>query len=329
MKDTLSKLLSKPINELPTTLIDRANSFILQSQVNVKALKPEETAARHFICSQLAVEALGDSLNLPKPNPKALPIPLPPRTYANLLNVFRSALLGLGASPKRSPSKRGRPARAMQNGDTDSHMDIDYGSNSVSGTPSKQRSYSVLNSPVMETPSPQKRGLGYQKEGGGSPSPVKRRGLAKASDPQPYHIVSMCEALHMSEPAAQAVAHAYSYYNNLVKDRWGLLAGAAYTVAKKTQESFLKKTARARILGTIPDLQPDRLDEWIAWANRIIVDQTWIRRITIPSERQANKGRNNKFSSGVGNMITFDVNQRRIANFEAWKAQRLADLEEL
>lgn len=341
VKDTLRVLLSlKSASEVPKDLVELANSLIAQSQVKIKALKPDEQTARSIICSQLAVESKGTTA----PNTKALPIPLPPRTYSNLLNVFRTALLD-GSSPASSSpavNRRATAKRARTSDTSDSRADTAAPASSRRGrkrtTTIKQEGSEesdVDAEPELErtgSPSPSPKNKKPRKtaprQTTSEPGVVKRRGLAKATDPQPQHIIAVCEALVMTEPAAQALAHAYSFYNNLVKDRWGLLAGLAFTIAKKTQESFSAKLARTKILRSVPGINSEQLEEWVNWAGRIVVDQTWIRRITIPSERRA-KGKA-RYSSGVGNMITYGLsftNTGRVEQYNRWKKDMLAQLQ--
>lgn len=288
-----------PQESYPPELVGLANNLGLQSLQKVQGLKPEEESARYYVCSYLAVEKCIDSLSLSQPDSKRAPVP--PRVFTNLLSRFRHALFRDG-SPVRIPSK---------------NRIVVSRSNSIS--PVKQM---VLGDKRDRDVSPSP-----------SPSPVKRRGIAKDSDPKSHDLENIGEALALSDVTTEAISHGYRLYNNLVKERWGLLCGLIYVITDKAQPELLESSGRVsfrdKLLQLVRQVTVEKLEEWISWTEKIVTDQTWVRKITVDSRLESVRAKK-KHASGIGNMLSYSMiftSARRLEEYESWKAEILQSIE--
>jgi hypothetical protein len=124
-------------------------------------------------------------------------------------------------------------------------------------------------------------------------SSIKRRGLPKSTDPKSEDIRTMCMALGLSDEAQNAVDYGYRTYNGVVKERWGLLCGLIYVIF----ETKVVQLAHS-------SMNIDKMLEWIKWSERIVGDQSWVRKLISPKHRPRQK---RKPASGVGNMVSFST----------------------
>lgn len=295
-----------PLDSYPPELVDLASSLSLQSLQKVTSLKPEEESARYYICSYLAVEKCKSTFALPEPSSKQAPVP--PRVFSNLLARFRSALLSGSPAPK-TPTKTRTFSR------------------STTVTPSKSSTKSTSRSN-------QKRS--FSRSPSPSPSPVKRRGIAKDTDPKDHDLERICDALSLNDDSTQAISRGYRLYNNLVKERWGLLCGLVYVITNKSQPelitAFTKDTFSEKLIQLARHMNMEKLEEWINWTEMIVTDQTWIRRITVEERSLATKSTSRKHASGIGNMLNYSMmfsSIRRHEDYENWKSKILSKIERL
>jgi hypothetical protein len=123
----------------------------------------------------------------------------------------------------------------------------------------------------------------------------------------------------------EAVAHGYRMYNNLVKDRWGLLCGLIYVITSRAQPELIGDDSRRVFEYKILQLVPEKItlevvEEWVLWAQRIVADQTWVRKISSSDAKAIAK--KSRTSSGIGNMITYSLmfmSQRKLDDYNEWK----------
>uniref|UniRef100_A0A060TCY8 ARAD1D46750p n=1 Tax=Blastobotrys adeninivorans TaxID=409370 RepID=A0A060TCY8_BLAAD len=302
----LQSLLPTYTEAFPADLVQLSGNIYVQSKSRVP-LRPEEEPARMHLCANLAIQRLEQKLDLPAPSLRQTPIPV--RSYQKMLTLFRNQLNPSSASntplstPRKSPPKRTQTPRTV--------------------TPSKRR---------LEDEFPKLSPGNEQEAREGSPSPTpspsKRRGGPKESDPTTNEMEQICNSLGVSDAATAAVAQGYKMYNNLVKDRWGLFAGLVYTIVSKAQPELIKSSQtlpfEQKIIKQTPSVSTDRVEEWIAWCQHIVVDQTWVR-AAIPPEVLATSRlskRNRRLTSGIGNMITSALtftSQKKIDEYQAWK----------
>ncbi|ANB15932.1 Origin recognition complex subunit 6 [Sugiyamaella lignohabitans] len=328
LENALEGLLPSVYPQFPKELISLSNSLLSQSKANVSSLKPDEEIARMTLCCHLAIERLTDSFNFPPPSTKKVPVP--PKVYQNLLRLFRNALPRRGsASPVKlsapsTPTKRPSPLKRAHLPDRE-------------GSPTPQRKKLNLNEGTRSDEGEDLNDVKSNTQGKATPSPVKRRGLAKETDPTPNDLHRIADGLQISDHAKNAVAFGYKKYNNLVKDRWGLLCGLFYVVCSRAHPELLVNQRRLEnnimsYAGDYSRMNDDKMAEWIIWADKIVADQSWIRDITVSIKRRPiGDSLRRKHSSGIGNMITFGftfTSNRRIQMFEEWKSSIMKKIEE-
>lgn len=276
----------------PSELISLAAALVVRSEQLLPRLKPDEEIARIFICSLLASEQTEVTMNLPPPDTSKSP--LAPRTFKKLTVTFRSVLYPnqlqatkAATRPRKRQAAAQSPAskkRAMSG-----HDDLLEIANSTDETLGL---------------SPQKPAL--------APTPKKKivRGGPKSDDPRKSKVIEICRVLGIGDAPTEAIIRAYKQYNNLVKDRWGLLCGIIVVIATKANlkliengtQGFYNRLIRISHYG----MTMEKLEEWVGWSNRIISDQSWVKRVTNPRSKEANyKNKNKRYSSGIGNMVSF------------------------
>lgn len=264
------------VDDFPKELTQLTSNLYLQSKQKITGLKPDEETARMVVCAHMAVEKLINKGNKELPMPSSRQAPLSARAYAKLLGIFRSELLPDFQSPVKTPKRV-----------------------SILRTPTKASPQTPLTAYITEaepatvTPS----------------SSIKRRGLPKSTDPKSEDIRTMCMALGLRDEAQNAVDYGYRTYNGVVKERWGLLCGLIYVIASRAQPDFVAAKSRNSFETKVVQLAHssmniDKMLEWIKWSERIVGDQSWVRKLISPKHRPRQK---RKPASGVGNMVSFST----------------------
>jgi origin recognition complex subunit 6 len=303
IQTALERVLPTIEGGIPQEVFNTTQDFCFESRNKISTLKSHEEVARHAVCAHLAVEKYMTSLNLPIPSTRQAPVPA--KVYNKLLNVFRKTLMPNSESPLKTPSKK----RTQPD---------------LSVTPTRTPTPSPMKRKIVSTnPSP-----------AASPSPSKRqRGGPKSTDPKAEDIEVVCSRLKINTDALDAIAYGYKQYNNLVKDRWGLLCGLIYVITSKAQPQLVwnqKIPFTTKIIHSVPNTSADQLEEWIPWAEKIVGDQSWVRQITAPEAKNMKSKKGKKHSSGIGNMITGSfcfTNPRKIQNYNKWKADIYARIQ--
>lgn len=298
--------------QFPEALKKATELLILQSNNYIPHLKPDEEVARSIVCALLAFEKveakIQGSMNGQSPNISR--VPLPPSKFQNLRALFRNKLLGVPnesiasiPSQSRSPRKpTGRNASPKKQ------------SSGVVLTVSPSKSANMQYSSILPTPQTNPDVDGYDDGDKSAPKRARRAvkpGVFKtgtrARDPTREQIIALCERLAVKKPVSLAILKGYRLYNELVKDKWGLLCGIIVVVIAKGQPNLIEKGIQA-FYGTLKDLvsiTDERLEEWIRWASSIINDQSWIRKVTDSSFKSSVIQKDaKKYSSGIGNMVS-------------------------
>lgn len=294
---------------VPPKLVGLINSYYLQSSTSIP-LKPNQEPARAHLCSVLAVEQLGEKLNLPLPDTRNPPIQ--PNQYTKLLQQFRSVLCpsAAAASLPSTPSKPKRSARARAVSDLRVEMDEYEGedddefsdqyelsdsesprkrppSSSANVTPRKspRKSRSATpnrSSPVKAAQSPASQ-VNLFSNSPSKASPSKK----KVSPPTPDLIDAIGVRMSLDRKTIDAVKFAHGKYLDLVKDVWGLVYGLFVVIAERAEPKVGIEHER-RLVKSMGELAPrvevDR-EEWINWVNKIVTGQSWIMEIA-PEEPQ-------------------------------------------
>lgn len=303
LQAALDKVLPTMEGKVPKEVVDTAQNFCFQSRNKMAKLKPEEEPARQTVCAHLAVEKHMEKLNLPYPSTKQAPVPS--NIYKKLLEIFRKQLV-----PNSSQSSPGLKTPTKPKAHTEP---LD---SSLTATPTslKRKIVTTNGSPIKTSPSPSKR----------------QRGGPKSTDPRAEDIERACEKLGIEAAALDAIAYGYRQYNNLVKDRWGLLCGLIYVIGSKAQPSLVFKQRvpfSIKVSHSVPYASEDKVEEWIQWAEKIVGDQSWVKQVTAPEMISANTNNDaglKKYSSGVGNMIKgpfWFTNPTKIENYKKWKLE--------
>ncbi|PHH77126.1 hypothetical protein CDD82_3656 [Ophiocordyceps australis] len=95
-------------SDLPSALVDLAESLMAQSQHRASTLKADEEIARHYACANIACDRLKVALDLP---PIQARPPVPPRIYRRLYMHLDNVL------PRQSAAQRSSRRRvSMENG---------------------------------------------------------------------------------------------------------------------------------------------------------------------------------------------------------------------
>lgn len=289
---------------VPPKLAGLINSYYLQSSTSIP-LKPNQEPARAHLCSVLAVEQLGEKLNLPLPDTRNPPIQ--PNQYTKLLQQFRSVLCPsvAAASLPRTPSKPKRSARARAVSDLRVEMDEYEGEDddefsdqyelSDSESPRKRPPLSSAN--VTPRKSPRKSRSATPNRSSpvkAAQSPASQVNLfsgspskKKVSPPMPDLIDAIGVRMSLDRKTIDAVKFAHGKYLDLVKDVWGLVYGLFVVIAERAEPKVGIEHER-RLVKSMGELAPrvevDR-EEWINWVNKIVTGQSWIMEIA-PEEPQ-------------------------------------------
>lgn len=303
----LSNIFPGFSSKFPDSLKSELELLLSRSKYLIPHLKPDEESARSMICALLAFEKVERRVQdvMHGQIPNAQRVSLPPSRFKTLANHFRNTLfpneiLSEPLVKLNSPKKHRAP-----NSPKKKYIPIVEGVVTVS--PSKTNNqpfpnsfeFSSLDNDTVSTKETNVKNKRVTKT-----SLVK--GGNKASDPTKQQVVSLCVQLGIASNVTSAILKSYRIYNNLVKDKWGLLCGIIVIVVSKAQPAIIEgKTqhvySKLIFLTKVDQL---RLDEWIKWAASIINDQSWIKKVTNPnSKRIIFKKEYKKYSSGIGNMV--------------------------
>lgn len=297
--------------EFPEQLKIGADNLLLQSRYSLPLLRPDEEAARALICALLAFEKaegmVQDSMLGQIPNTHK--VPLNPTQFRNLVLVFRNSLFPYDSkddpliSTSRSPKKSSKigisPKKNISN------------ENVLVVSPSKTISENLLASktPLLCDTS-QINIVGgadlKEKKGKKGTKASGSRTNLKLGDPKKDQIIQLCSSLNIENPVIFAILKSYRIYNNLVKDRWGLLCGIIVVITSKARPKLINRNKQAfyNKLKHLTSMSDERLDEWVGWAARIINDQSWVKKVTDSSSNYTDiKKVSKKYSSGIGNMV--------------------------
>lgn len=230
--------------------------------------------------------------------------PLPPFQFKSLTNVFRSALFPNEAFPEPVTSKAKSPRKQTRK-TTRNSVSIE-GVHTVSPTKRNSQTYEPTVSfstaePFGQEVSSTMKGA----KGKRAPRSTSLKG-SKSNDPTKQQIIALCTGMKVHNAVTPAILKSYRIYNNLVKDKWGLLCGIVVIVASKAQPRLIEGNSQAFYtrLKNMTNVDQDRLDEWIRWAASIINDQSWIKKVTDPNAKGITfKKEYKKYSSGIGNMV--------------------------
>lgn len=318
--ESVTRLLYPSNPAFPPEFQNEALGLVRQSQQSVIGLKPTEEPARAYICTMLAAERYEISLNLPQPDITKSTVP--PRTFKKLVKLFRETLFP-GSIQASSPMRRQKRTASTATAQKKSAQTTPTASAVVS--PLKQRGSMVQD--LAEIANATEAALDISSKT--KITPVKRkivRGGPKSGDPRKSRVYELCREMGISDAATEAVIRSYKQYNNLVKDRWGLLCGIIVVITVKAHPRLIEIGTQGfynkliRISHT--SMNQEKLDEWIAWSNRIINDQSWIKRVTDPRSGEAHyRNKSKRYSSGIGNMITSAVSfnsKNRQHDYEQW-----------
>lgn len=322
--ESVVRLLYPTNPAFPPEFQNEALGLVRQSHQCVIGLKPTEEPARAYICTMLAAERYEISLNLPQPDITKSTVP--PRTYKKLVKLFREALFP-GSIQASSPMRRQKRAASAGTSTATQRRSSRTVTPTASAvvSPSKPRGDVVQD--LAEIASLTDAALNIKTTTKAAPAKRKIvRGGPKSGDPRKSRVYELCREMGISDSATEAVIRSYKQYNNLVKDRWGLLCGIIVVITVKAHPRLMEIGTQGfynkliRISHT--SMNQEKLDEWIAWSNRIINDQSWVKRVTDPRSREAHyRNKSKKYSSGIGNMITSAMsfsNEGRKMDYEQW-----------
>lgn len=356
-----------PEGTFPPDLYSLASSLNMKSNHLVQSLKPNEEPARLYICVLLAAEQLEATMNLPLPDTKKAPVaPRTFTKLVNLFRaaLFPNSVQQqqqqqqLPATPtkKRGPRRRtpaSSPVKVM------SPMKVSPVKNRLmASTPGvgtgEGEGGSMQGMDLMAIANATDASLGLTNEnqqdqyddqqqpgdntgnnGSKAGSPKKKkivRGGPKSDDPRKSRVIEICQVLGIADNATDAIIRSYKQYNGLVKDRWGLLCGIIVVIASKAHPRLLETGTlgfyNKLVRMSHHSMNLDKLEEWVAWSERIINDQSWVKQVTNPRSKEANyRNKMKKYSSGIGNMITGTMsfnNQRKLDNYAAWRDDIIA-----
>lgn len=267
--------------EIPPALLEEANSLYLSSRSSL-ILKPNQELARTHICCVLAGE------KVPSPPADISRPPIPPAQYQKLLKQFRSALI-----PPSTPKRAKRKTRAdvskyiepeEENTRYDDDDEFELKNDDLNLELNEEEADFQLDEEEEEFLTPRKVPPASNRYGSPSPRKPSTRS-ARGVQPKIANVEELAEEIGLEEGTQLTVVHAFTLYEDLVKEKWGLVYGLLVVITDRTEPCQGTKN-EWRINRVFDKVCPIIIDkpEWRSWCERIVRNQSWLSKYAQKSE---------------------------------------------